>query len=234
MDDQSLKQQQPIVTPAATSQRSPYDVLIRQSKKMGAVATRALSQMGRFLHQQVVLPPREQLITGLGGNKNSSSGQRRPKGDTEYERTHDDIESLKQEVSKSHEILCNVQSVFPVSLFPDRIMMDRTKVTILKRNFFWSADVISFQIQDILNISSSVGPFFGSLTIASRVMSTVDHFTVNNLWKRDATELKRMIQGYVIAKQNEIDTDSLPIEELIETIRELGSDTDEPTGAAAK
>lgn len=226
MEGQELNQQPVVTTSGDAPQRSPYEILVRQSKKMGAVATRALGQVGTFLHQQVKLPPRDELVTNLSGRERKVH-----KEETEYARTHDDIESLKQEVSKSHEIICNVQSVWPISLFPDRLVMDRTKVTILKRNFFWSADVISIQLEDILNISSSVGPFFGSLTIASRVMSTVDHFTVNNLWRKDAIELKRMIQGHVIAKRNNINTDKLPIAELVETLRELGTDTDEPPKA---
>lgn len=213
--------QHPNVTPkdSAPDQHNPYNVLIRQSQKLGAVATDTLSGVSRFLHQQINLPPRDQLVSGL-----SRTSQ------TQSIRTHDDVEALKQSVLQSHEVLCDVQTVFPFTLFPDSIMMDRTKVTITKRSFFWSSEVISIQIEDVLNVSSSVGPFFGSLTLASRVMSTVDHFTVTKFWRADAVELKRMIQGHLIAKQNKIDTACLELEELVETIRELGTDTSTEAG----
>lgn len=199
----------------SAKQRSPYDVLIRQSQKMGTVATHTFGEVNRFLQQQVSLPPRDELMSSISLSPKSK----------DKVRTHVDIDTLKKSVLQSHEVLCNVQTVFPITLFPDSIMMDRTKITITKRSFFWSSEVISIQIEDVLNVSSNVGPFFGSLTIASRVMSTVDHFTVNNFWRKDAIDLKRMIYGHLIAKQNKIDTSSLSLQELVETIMELGTDT---------
>lgn len=134
-------------------------------------------------------------------------------------------EKLKSIVSKSHEILMSANTVFPITLFPDSVTVDRTKVTITKRDFFWTSDVMSIRIEDVLNVSASVGPIFGSLTIASRVMSTIDHFKINHFWRNDAIRLKHIIQGYVIAQHNNIDTAHLTRAELVETLRELGHDS---------
>ncbi len=134
-------------------------------------------------------------------------------------------EKLKSIVSKSHEILMSANTVFPITLFPDSVTVDRTKVTITKRDFFWTSDVMSIRIEDVLNVSASVGPIFGSLTIASRVMSTIDHFKINHFWRNDAIRLKHIIQGYVIAQHNNIDTAHLTRSELVETLRELGHDS---------
>ncbi len=137
-----------------------------------------------------------------------------------------EIADLKKMVKKSHEVLESARTVFPITLFPHDIIMDRTKITIIKRDFFWSSRVISIQIQDILNVSASIGPIFGSLTIASRVMNSVDHFEVNFLWRSDAIHIKQMIQGYAIAKHSKLDTDHLSKQEMVETLTELGNDTD--------
>jgi len=63
------------------------------------------------------------------------------------------------------------------------------------------------------------------LTVASRVMSTIDHFQINHFWRNDAIRLKHIIQGYVIAQHNKIDTAHLSRKELIDTIVELGQDS---------
>ena len=131
---------------------------------------------------------------------------------------------LKKIIKRSGEVLMSANTVFPITLFPDTVTVDRTKVTITRRDFFWTSDVISFRIEDILNVSATVGPLFGSLTIASRVMSTVDHFQIKSLWRNDAFRLKHIIQGYVIAQHNKIDTAHLNTKELIDTLVELGSD----------
>lgn len=136
-----------------------------------------------------------------------------------------DIKTLKTIVRHSKEEIARVQTVFPFTLFPDDIILDRTKITIIKRNFFWSAEVISIRIEDIFNVSSSVGPFLGSITVSSRIMNSVDHFEIDRLWRRDAIEVKTLIQGYMIAKHNNVELDHLTVEEMIETLQEFGGET---------
>jgi hypothetical protein len=199
----------------APSRPLPYELLVRQSKKLGSVATKAFHDIGRVLLPPIVLPhggmlDRLRQQVSLVGSSRASE----PSAD------------LRKIVKKSHQLLATVRTVFPLTLFPDSVVVDRTKVTIIERDFFWSANTISFQIEDILNVSASVGPFFGSLTIASRVMSTVDHFHVNYLWRKDAIALKHIIQGYIIAKRSGMATDHLSQKELVALLGELGIDSD--------
>lgn len=141
------------------------------------------------------------------------------KGETEVDAGEKDLEKI---ISQSHEVLAEASTVFPVKLFPDTVVVDRTKVTIIKRDFFWSSDTMTFRIEDVLNAEVTVGPLFGSLIIASRVMSTTDHFRIDHFWRNDAIYLKRIIQGYIIARHNQIDVAHLPKDELIKTLSELG------------
>lgn len=133
--------------------------------------------------------------------------------------SNDDLENV---LIKSNEILASATTVFPVTLFPDTIVLDRTKLTVIRRSFIFSEDVMSIRIEDILNVSATMGPFFGSITIATRVLSSDDHFTIKHLWRHDAIHLKHVIQGYVIARHNNIPCDHLSITELMQTLRELG------------
>lgn len=131
---------------------------------------------------------------------------------------------LKKLVKRSNDVLATASTVFPFDLFPNTVTLDRTKLTIVQRSFFWSEQVMSIRIEDILNVTTGVGPFFGSLTIASRVMSSEDHFTINYFWKDDAVSLKHVIQGYVIAQHNNIKTSHLSRDELVKTLSQLGHD----------
>lgn len=136
----------------------------------------------------------------------------------------DNTDKLHRAIEQSHEVLASANTVFPLTLFPDTVTVDRTKVTITRRNFFWSADVLSIRIEDVLNVAATCGPLFGTLTLASRVMSTTDHFAMQHLWRNDAMHLKHIIQGYVIAQHNDIDVAHLDKDELINTLIELGYD----------
>lgn len=201
-----------------------YEFLVRLSHRLGRTATRSslMKDMRGLIGQDGVVGAFERLLP----HKKQPS-QDSPIKLSSHDKAKKEADELKELVSRSHELLVSANTVFPLTLFPDTIALDRTKVTITKRDFFWSSDVMSIRIEDVLNVSVSVGPLFGSLTIASRVMSTVDHFRIDHFWRRDAIRLKHIIQGYVIAQHNDIDTAHLEKKELIETLMELGHDSNE-------
>jgi len=201
-----------------------HDFIIRLSRKIGDIATgrSVVYGKGYFFDRQKSSAssetPSEAFIS-----KSAPSKRKIPLENSVKESE----QSLKTAAYRSHETLMTANTVFPITLFPDTVTVDRTKVTITRRDFFWSSNVLSIRIEDVLNVQVSVGPFFGSLTIASRVMSTVDHFQINHLWRLDAVRLKRIIQGYVIAQHNNISTAHLDKNSLVETLIELGHDTND-------
>lgn len=220
MEDEEVMENDTLNVTAPKSQQkvSPYELLLRQNKKLGRFATTTFRGVRTVLNQEIPLPSKEQLLHTL----TLTAHQKTDRLPRDIER----IDDLKREVRRSHEVLASARTVFPMKLFPDRVILDRTKLTIVKRDFFWSSNVLSIRIEDILNVACGTGPLFGSLTISSRVMNSIDHFEINFLWRSDAIQLKNLIQGYVIAKHNKIDTAELPRRELIDTISELGHDSD--------
>jgi hypothetical protein len=134
---------------------------------------------------------------------------------------------LRQAITGSHEILAAATTVFPFTLFPDSVVIDRTKITITHRVFFSVAEIISIRIEDILNVTANVGPFFGSLHIVSRVL-TSEKIDIKFLWRDDALKLKRILQGYVIAIQKDIDVTPLKTGELAEMLNKLSVENPEP------
>lgn len=224
MSDQASFEPVSLDQPAPTPRFRPYYSLLWFSRRLGKVAARPIVDTKEILMRERSFPTTEQLLgtaTPLSdlrpkakeASRKDSSSASTPKP------------SLKNIVKKSHEILAQATTIFPFTLFPDSVIVDRTKVTIIKRNFFWSEDVVSIRIEDVLNATSGVDPIFGSLNVSSRVMNSTDHYQIKFLWKRDAMHLKHLIQGYVIAQHNEIDVAHLERDELIKTLCELGDDT---------
>jgi hypothetical protein len=223
MDDSNRPGDQRSSDDATSQSPGSYNFLLRLSRKLGTAATKSsfIHDVRTFLNQEITLPPTEKLF-GSGLPRIIRSRQTE---EIEPQPPKDKAKDLKKLVELSHEVLMSANTVFPVTLFPDTVTVDRTKVTITRRDFFWSSDVMSIRIEDVLTVSASVGPIFGSLTIASRVMSTIDHFQINHFWRNDAIRLKHMIQGYVIAQHNEIEIAHLGTKELVDTIVELGHDS---------
>ncbi|MBP9667568.1 hypothetical protein KBD87_02075 [Candidatus Saccharibacteria bacterium] len=218
MNEEELLVPTPISETLLPRKLSPYDMLMRQSQKMGKFATKSYDVTKEFLKQDVVTLHPDSLLFGRTTENVAASEQ--------PVRTVSARGSVHDIAERSHQILAAAQTVIlPVNLFPDSIVVDRTKVTITKRAFFWSAQVITVRIEDVLNITTNTGPLFGSLTVSSRVMNSTDHYEINYLWRKDAIYLKEIIQGYVICQHNKIETAHLSRQELVDTLLEIGKDS---------
>lgn len=193
--------------------------LLKISRRIGQAATRPVAGVKSIIKRDYILPTAHQLF---------GTGQQHDRPD-KHDRDPDDDqpkskEALRSIAERSHEVIAQAKTVFPFVLFPDTVTLDRTKVTIYKKNFFWSEDVVSIRIEDVLNATAGTNMIFGSLNVSSRVMNSTDHYLIRFLWKDDALNLKHLIQGYVIAQHNNIQVTHLPKEELIATLKELGHD----------
>jgi hypothetical protein len=131
-------------------------------------------------------------------------------------------EELQEAIVGSNQILVTATTM--LTLFPDTLTVDRAKLTVTKRSFFSSAEVMSIRIEDVLNVTATVGPLFGSVKIISRVMNAEKPYVLGRFWRNEALRLKRITQGYVIALQRHIDCSSLPTRELAYMLDKLGED----------
>lgn len=138
----------------------------------------------------------------------------------------EDAEKLLDITSKAHDVLFSADTVFPFTLFPDTITLDREKLTIIQRSFFGVAKIVSSRIKDIQTIDLDVGPFFGSVKVSSRLFSG-NPKRLTYLWRSDAARIARLVRGYVIAAQEEINCSNIPKEELILLLEDLGKSESE-------
>lgn len=129
---------------------------------------------------------------------------------------------LTAAIGDAQEVLFRATTVFPFVLFPDTISVDRSKLSVTHRTFFKVGEVISIRIEDILNVTAQVGPFFGSVKVTTRFFAEKEAFHVNYLWRQDALRLERVIQGYIIALKKKIDLSALSARELANKLDELG------------
>jgi hypothetical protein len=133
------------------------------------------------------------------------------------------VQQLNEVVNGAQDIIAKAVTVFPFTLFPDTITVDREKITVAHRTFFRVAEVTSIRIEDILNVTSGVGPFFGTLKITTRFFDTErPPYTINYLTRSDTQHIKRLLQGYIIAKQKKVDCSSLSTDELSDMLDQLG------------
>jgi hypothetical protein len=129
---------------------------------------------------------------------------------------------LADVASKSHDILFKADTVFPFTLFPDTVTIDREKVSFANRFFYRVAQVTSIPVRDLLSVEADIGPFFGSVHTSSRFFVT-NPKSIRWLWRKDAIKLQRLLQGYIIAHEQKINCDNIKKDRLIKLLNDLGT-----------
>jgi hypothetical protein len=185
-----------------------------------------------FLHRGVVVGP-EQIKTlekkaddvklnTKHADKNADDGEKKslekPPDDTKSAKGPENLVELTE---KSQDVLYEATTVFPLTLFPDTITLDREKLTIAKRLFWRTANITSTPVSEIMSCEANVGPFFGSLHLTFRFF-TDNQRTVSFLSRADAIEMQRLIHGYIIAHRREIDVTSVDKKRLVDLLSSLG------------
>jgi hypothetical protein len=163
----------------------------------------------------------EKVAEGESDKNIESENDRKLKSEKEGSKTAKGPETLPEITKKSLDVLYEASTVFPFTLVPDTITLDREKLTIANRVFWRMADITSVPVGEIMSCEVRVGPFFGSLNFTFRFFTNNER-VVNFLWRQDAIEMQRLIHGYIIAHRREIDVSSVPKEKLIELLKELG------------
>lgn len=197
----------------------------RSHRKIGSLATKSFFQLKELLSKEIPLPSAYSMtssVTGLVKRPFRHVIEKAQEQEAEEKKTEEEFDEA---VKQSNEVLAEATTVFPFTLFPDTVTVDRTKLTITQRTFFMSSKVMTIHIEDVLNLSVQVGPFFGSLTIAIKGLTSEDHFSINYFRRKDAIHLKHIIQGHTIARRDNLDYKSMEKEKLIDTLIKLGKDS---------
>jgi hypothetical protein len=148
--------------------------------------------------------------------------QQVPNQQTQQQYQQEQQRHLVSMVNNSNEVLFKADTVFPFTLFPDTITIDREKITVTRRSFFKIGEVLSVHIDDILSVTADVGPFFGSVKIMIRFVNNQQPDPINYLKRRDTLRIKCLMQGYIIARQQGVDCGSLPKGQLVKMLENLG------------
>lgn len=132
--------------------------------------------------------------------------------------------TLDQVIEQSNIILGRFRGVWPFDFFPDEVIIDKQSVTIVRHNFFFSKGKITCHFEDLVNSEFNVGPFFGSMSIYSKYFT--DGEEQIHWFSRDSIlRIHAILQGLLIAKKEGVDLKSVPDDELLAKLYELGTHT---------
>lgn len=122
----------------------------------------------------------------------------------------------------SSSLLFSCRTVFPFTLFPDTITVDKIKVSVIQKIFFFSGSVQSILIKDIRFVQLSTSILFGTIKI--EMIGYVENPPpINFLSKKDAVKLHNIITGLLVTKAENIDLDELSRKNVVKAVKKIGS-----------
>jgi hypothetical protein len=133
------------------------------------------------------------------------------------------IENVKERADRE---LATVKAVFPFDLFPDEVVVDENKITIVNHSFFFNKHIRSILVKDIANVTATTSLFFGSLQIVDQYF-TQDPVRVEYLKRTEAICARRLIQGLMIAYQDKIDFSKMDTNVVYKQLLEIGKVAEE-------
>lgn len=133
------------------------------------------------------------------------------------------IENITQ---RAHHELLKVKAFFPLDLFPDEVIVDENKITIVNYSFFFNKHIRSILVKDIANVTASTSLFFGSLQIVDQYF-TQDPVHVQYLKRNETICARRIIQGLMIAYQDNVDFSKMDRDVVYKKLLEIGKVAEE-------
>lgn len=155
--------------------------------------------------------PLEAELTADKENSEQSTGK-----DPKNEKT------LQEVAANVDDVLFEANTVFPFTLFPDTIKLDREKFTFANRFFWKTANITSTPVSEIMSCEANVGPFFGSIHMTFRFFAD-NQREIKFLWRDDAINFQRIMHGYIIANRKQIDVSEISTHQLKELLNKLGT-----------
>lgn len=118
--------------------------------------------------------------------------------------------------------LYRISTVFPFDMFPDEVIIDVDKVSIITGVFFFSKRIHSVFIQDITDVFVDSSFLFATLEIVDSGF-VENSIKIKPLGRNEAIRARKIIQGLIVAKKQQIDlTKLLDLPDLVNKLETLG------------
>ncbi|MGI5841319.1 MAG: hypothetical protein ACOX6N_03825 [Patescibacteria group bacterium] len=163
-----------------------------------------------------------------GGVTTQTINSQQIRQNIQKEQRKEDLKShvkFNQFVKDTSEPILVIEGFWLFDLFPDKLVIDTERVSVVTRQFLSANKIHTVFISDITDVIVTYALLFATLTIVDRNFRE-NEIKVEHLLKSDALEARQVLEGLMIAKKNGINTESLRHEEdYLEQIKKLGTTT---------
>ncbi len=153
-------------------------------------------------------------------NNNSLRKKKQTKVDTK-----DESYVKLNELLVNSKILFKARTVFPFTFFPDEIIIDKDKISIISKSFFSSDRHQSVLVKNIADCFVDTSIIFGTLNIRDKYFED-NEIAIDYLKKKDAIYARDIICGLIICHEKEVDISEIKKADLLLYLIEIGKATE--------
>lgn len=146
--------------------------------------------------------------------------------DDEEKQEKKDLDEFVQDTTRN---IFQLKSFFPFEFFPDELVIDSGKITIVKNYFYFSKQMRNISLDDIGDVMIETGPFFATLVILDKSAGNVikEDLKIHYVDKAKAFEARKLIQGLIICRKEKVDLSGHTDREIREKVEQIGSTVEE-------
>lgn len=128
-----------------------------------------------------------------------------------------------KEIEQNNEYLFRCTSLFPFQLFPDEVILDKLKISIIKRDFFFTKRIITLPLTGTVNVKVYKGPITSMLEMMD--MSTLNQqaIRVRHVLNDDAVTFHRLVEGIVIGMRQGVNFMDMERNEMMDSAMKWGA-----------
>jgi hypothetical protein len=128
-----------------------------------------------------------------------------------------------KDISKDNVFLFKFKAIFPLDLFPDEVILDKLKISIIKRDFFFSKRIITLPLTTTINVKIFRGPITSQIEIDDTSTLHQNPIPIRNIFIHDAIRFQELVEGIVIGMRQGINLMRMDKDELIDTASKWGA-----------
>lgn len=137
---------------------------------------------------------------------------------TQAKRNLDELEELTRDQSTT---LLTLQTAFPFNFFPTIVSVDKKKIDIINRYFFFSKSIESILIADVASVTVETSLLYAKLSIFNK-LPMHEPIEIEHLPKSDTLKIRRIIEGLMIGDRENVSMEGVGTKELVPRLEKIG------------
>src|SRR5258706_784937 len=136
-----------------------------------------------------------------------------------------EVDKLGKLIDKTNNVIYELSSKFPFQLFPDKVIIDENKITIIRKEFLFKR-IFPIMYEDLLTVKVNRGILFAAMEFEVRRLFKKPR-PIAYISPKAATIAKKYIMGLVEAKKANINMSKLTVEQIRERLEQIGKADEE-------